>query len=195
MSKKNKKLHKSKTVLKISTDNKNKKMDKYSIRFPINKIELFNAHKKEFEDITYTYAIFPTKKGKGYGCFAVQSNGNGFYAVAASFCAPSDRAKFSKQKARDVAKGRLLSKTVVIVSGECGEERNRESLVNIIETFMLSNQSIPRWVQSSVKNNLWLHTLKYDSLPAKKIVNEVVMNITGMDLEQVEFLRELFLTS
>ena len=79
-------------------------------------------------DITYTYAIFPTKKGKGYGCFAVRPEKDGFFTVAASFCAPSDRARFSKVRARNVACKRLQAQTAKVIEGDPKEERNRTAL-------------------------------------------------------------------
>ena len=181
-----------KPIIKFSSGKKNTVKQLVKIKA---KNTLFNRNKLSTDDITYTYAIFPTKKGKGYGCFAVQPKKNGFFLVAASFCAPSDRAKFSKTRARDVACKRLESKTARLIEGDPKEERNRTALREIILEFMLSYKNLPRWIDDSISVEMWLHTLKQDSLPSREIVNAIVKERTGMDDAQVEVLREVFAIS
>ncbi|HUU87873.1 MAG TPA: hypothetical protein VMX17_08980 [Candidatus Glassbacteria bacterium] len=175
-----------KSIIKFSSGKKNTVKQLAKIKAKNNKLAA--------NCITYTYAIFPTKKGKGYGCFAVQPHEGGFL-VAASFCAPSDRAKFSKTKARDVACKRLKAKSARLIDGDPKEERNRTALKEIILDFMLSYENLPRWISDSISAEIWLHTLKQDSLPSREIVNAIVKEQTGMDDAQVEVLREVFAIS
>jgi len=157
------------------------------------------------KSITITYAIFPTRMGKGYGCFAVKQNESvpGTFQVGASFCSPLDRAKFSKKQARDVALERLNTKPTDIFKSHYYylnvvlSERNKDTLKSIIEAFMVRVDSVPRWVQAAVDLEVWQHTLTNDSLTSKTIIDKKVQEMLKLrNLHQAEgtgaYLRNVF---
>lgn len=95
--------------------------------------------------INYTYMIFVTPRGKGYGCFAIKSLEKNSFRVAASFCHPADASRFNKKKARLIANNRLNDKDCYVdISADTDDPKE---LLKVI--FNLTNLNIPNWAYNA----------------------------------------------
>lgn len=107
--------------------------------------------------VKYTYALFRTKFGKGYGCFAVEKICDNCFLVSASFCSPEDRVNFSKKKARNIAEGRLNSREWSL------ELRNDSNdYFELISDYLVLQKKTPNWAFKALQNCRVYHTLNTD---------------------------------
>lgn len=106
----------------------------------------------------FSYGLFRTNNGKGYGCFAIQRVTDTTYLVAGSFCSPEDRPKFSKKLARKVAEQRLNS-------SEWGAEIECKSnnFNELIESYLVLVPRSPGWAYKAYRNGNYSHTLTSDN--------------------------------
>lgn len=113
----------------------------------------------------FSYMIFSTPMGKGYGCFAIRhTKGDDTYEVSCAFCHPNDRAVFSKPEARHKAYNRLNSNQWVT---EVKSENN--NYAEIIRKAVLASNKAPSWAIKAIKNGVASHTLKQDHLDSNSI--------------------------
>lgn len=124
-------------------------------------------------NMRFTYAIFRTDQGKGYGCFAIEEEPNEqllesvdneqpknrSYVVSASFCHPGDRNKFSKYKARMIAMQRVKSDKLSIFI-----RTDSKHLSELAEKYVCVGNNVPRWALKAFEKDLMFSTLESDNL-------------------------------
>jgi hypothetical protein len=106
----------------------------------------------------FSYGLFRTNAGKGYGCFAIQKVTETTFLVAGSFCSPGDRPKFSKKLARKVAEQRLNS-SLWGVEIECKSNNYNE----LIESYLVLVERSPGWAYRAYRAGNYAHTLASDN--------------------------------
>ena len=119
--------------------------------------------------ILYTYVLFLTPEGKGYGCFAIKKLAFNKYQVAGSFCSPYDRKRFSKPKARLIATNRLLSGNSVEITTDSELELTTHGIIAKIKQDMLL--SIPGWAKMAFELDAHC-SLKHDCICYEALVDE-----------------------
>jgi len=125
--------------------------------------------KKLDRETRVTYAIFATNTGKGYGCFAIKHvKGTTRYEVAASFCHPTDRKKFSKKEAIEKSVNRLNSPQWTV-----DVESEFNSFKEIIKLAIQKSTKAPSWVTKAVERGMLFHTLKLDCCTNDELVFSV----------------------
>jgi len=125
-------------------------------------------------DTNYCYVLFVTPSGKGYGCFSINVNGENSYEVAASFCHPADRNKFSKKIARAKADAKIQKKRGITY------EFDRELKVNDCKAIVmhaLKNDynpiDQPSWVRKALEIEAFCMTLSSDSASHIDLIDEL----------------------
>jgi len=109
------------------------------------------------KNVNYVYTIFITPAGKGYGCFSIKKTDvQNKYLVGASFCHPSDKTKFKKKIAREMAVGRANEAVSF-------DKDLKLDTINVIE-HMLSSKKIkmPSWANRAYNIGSFTYKLKAD---------------------------------
>ena len=141
-------------------------------------------------DTRFTYAIFVTNEGKGYGCFAIRKeHGTNNYKVAGSFCNPIGKCNpakdifFSKEKARQSSMERLNSDWVLTIQNE------NNDYGEIIASYLSSCTLVPVWAKNAYNRKRVVHTLEMDNLNVaqlnKKIISDYVLAATATALSEI----------
>jgi hypothetical protein len=148
--------------------------------------------------INYTYMIFITPQGKGYGCFAIEQVNDSEYKLAASFCHPNDRKLFSKALAREIA-ARNLTKV--------GDGKQPYQLYSIDKDVGVDNKTViykaiedgenpfplPSWAKRAYVRDAYAFSLSLDNQSvdnfidfldlAPSFVRELMRNVAIKDYE------------
>ena len=121
------------------------------------------------KDVVFTYIIYLTPFGKGYGCFAIKKTEDyNKFLVGASFCHPSDRNKFRKDISRNIALGRATKEF------SFDEELKLDTL--FVVNYLLYNYKIdyvPYWAEKSYDIGTYFHKLSNDNYNEEKFLNKI----------------------
>ena len=129
--------------------------------------------RREIKMTKYMYMLFLTPSGKGYGCFAIDKLATNKFKVAASFCSPHDRKKFSKKQARDMALGRLHKSGVEV---ELDTEEKKNILLQVVEEAIQTECFVPKWVVQSLCMNAFSVSLSYDCLSYEDLLAQFALS-------------------
>ena len=137
------------------------------------------ANQKSFQLKTnapcrFTYAIFPTPKGKTYGCFAIERQSENQYKVSvALFAYNADRQMFSKKGLRLIAKNRLNSQDFCVVV-----DSDKNNYRNIVVAACKKLPNIAPYIVQNIEDGHFEHTLSTDRLSGKQLIDgkQIVIN-------------------
>jgi len=120
------------------------------------------------KDVNYVYAIFVTPAGKGYGCFAIKRTDNpNSFLVGASYCHPSDRNRFRKKIARNMAAGRA-NKAVSF------DKELKLDSINVVDHMLYSDKlPMPSWANRAYNIGSFTYRLRADQHSTSSLLQQL----------------------